>query len=173
MDLIASFDSQKVNTFNFFFLRGIFGSSGLFFLFDTGASCPVVGINNFFDKDDIESKRLLEKIILDEITKQDIAPRPEPLKAANSQPVTTYPCVSHGVSIENTKAQDFYFDISLDDISIPLLGSSFIDDCAYSHAINGNINITSMKPHTGADSYKYRNVLDFDEVSKKYEEQMT
>lgn len=169
MDLIASFDSQRVNTFDFFVLRGIFGRSGLFFLFDTGASCPVVGVNNFFDKDDMENKENLEKIIRDEISIQKVAPRPIPLKAANSQPVTTYPCVCHGVSIENTAEQEFYFDLSFDEISIPLLGSSFIDDCAYNHAINGNVNITGMKKRAGANYYNGRNVLDFDKVAKEYE----
>ena len=171
MDLMASFSSQKVNTFNFLSIKGILGDYGLIFLFDTGASCPVIGINNFFyDERDKEDRENLEKLIRNELTKQNVMPRPIPLKAANSQPVTTYPCVCHRVSIENTAEQDFYFDISFDRISIPLLGSSFIDDCAYSHAINGNINITSMKQHAGADYYKDRNVLDFDEVAKKFEE---
>lgn len=169
MDLIASFSSQKVNTFNFFVIRGIFGNAGLFFLFDTGAVCPVVGINNFFDiGDESSSKSNLEQIIHQEITAQHISPRPIPLKAANNQPVTTYPCVCHHVSIENTAERDFYFDISFDDISIPLLGSSFIDDCAYSHAINGNLNITGMKPQAGAGYYAGRNVLDFDKVAEKF-----
>lgn len=60
------------------------------------------------------------------------------------------------------------FDISFDDISIPLLGSSFIDDCAYSHAINGNLNITGMKPQAGVGYYSGRNVLDFDKVAAAF-----
>lgn len=75
----------------------------------------------------------------------------------------------HNVSIENTAKRDFYFDISFDEISIPLLGSSFIDDCAYSHAINGNLNITGMKNKTGTGYYDENNVLDFDAVVAKFE----
>ena len=169
MDLMASFRSRKVNTFHFFSVYGILGDTGLVFLFDTGAACPVIGINNFFYENiDLNERSVLEKLLKDELLKQAIMPRPVPLKAANNQPVTTYPCVCHHVSIENTAKRDFYFDISFDDISIPLLGSSFIDDCAYSHAINGNLNITGMKPRAGAGYYADRHVLDFDKVAEKF-----
>ena len=50
MDLIASISSQKINTFNFFTVHGILGDDDLIFLFDTGAICPVVGVNSFFRK---------------------------------------------------------------------------------------------------------------------------
>ena len=173
MDLMASFSSRKVNTFNFFSFYGILGDNGLVFLFDTGAACPVVGINNFFDtSDDSNDRTKLEQLLRDEIATQKVLPRPIPLKAANNQPVTTYPCVCHHVSIENTRERDFYFDISFDDISIPLLGSSFIDDCAYSHAINGNLSITGMKQQAGVVYYTGRNVLEFDTVGNKFTSNM-
>ncbi len=168
MDLIASFSSQKVNTFNFFILHGLLGDDDLIFLFDTGAICPVVGVNNFFRRKTDNGKDILIQVLQKEISTQGIVSRPVPLKTANSQEVTTYPCVCHHVSIENTAERDFYFDISFDDISIPLLGSSFIDDCAYSHAINGNLNITGMKQQAGAGYYTGRNVLDFDKVAEKF-----
>ena len=169
MDLIASISSQKINTFNFFTVHGILGDDDLIFLFDTGAICPVVGVNSFFRKSiSNNDMSILEQILREEISAQRIVSRPVPLKTANSQEVTTYPCVCHHVSIENTAERDFYFDLSFDDISIPLLGSSFIDDCAYSHAINGNINITGLKPQAGADYYSGRNVLDFDKVAAKF-----
>ena len=171
MDLIASFNSQKVNAFHFFVIRGIFGNAGLFFLFDTGASCPVVGLNNLFDLGDVSNARsTFEQILQQEIIVQHISPRPIPLKAANKQPVTTYPCVCHHVSIENTAERDFYFDLSFEDVSIPLLGSSFIDDCSYNHAVNGNLNMTGVKPQAGAGYYLGRNVLDFDMAAWKFAE---
>lgn len=169
MDLIASFSSQKVNAFNFFVLHGILGDDDLIFLFDTGAICPVVGVNSFFRKGKTDlNQDTLAQILQNEINAQGVLSRPVPLKTANSQEITTYPCVCHHVSIENTAERDFYFDISFDDISIPLLGSSFIDDCAYSHAINGNLNITGMKPQAGASYYSGRNILDFDKVAAKF-----
>ena len=175
MDLMGSFSSKKVNTFNFFYVNGVIGDNELLFLFDTGAACPVVGVNSFFDPDDEEVGRTaLEAILKEEIIKRNVKPRPVPLKAANSQEVTTFPCICHGVSIGNSPKRDFYFDISFEDISIPLLGGSFIDDCAYSHAINGNINITSIKENAGSSYYRGYNVLDFDIVSevfaRKYDE---
>lgn len=169
MDLIASFSSQKVNTFNFFVLHGLLGDDDLIFLFDTGAICPVVGVNNFFREVRSDRNRnTLERILHNEIDVQGIVSRPVPLKTANNQEVSTYPCVCHHVSIENSTERDFFFDISFDDISIPLLGSSFIDDCAYSHAINGNLNITGMKPQAGVGYYSGRNVLDFDKVAAAF-----
>ncbi|MBQ6320247.1 MAG: hypothetical protein IJI23_10765 [Lachnospiraceae bacterium] len=88
MDLIASFSSQKVERFNFFILRGLMGDNGLFFLFDTGAICPVVGVNSFFVKNDnpdySSNTDALAKILRDEIKAQKILPRPKPLKTANN-----------------------------------------------------------------------------------------
>lgn len=171
MDLMASFSSKKVNTFNFFYINGLIGDNELLFLFDTGAACPVVGVNSFFDRDE-EGRSVLEAVLREEIVAQDVKARPVPLKAANSQEVTTYPCVCHSVSIGNTPERDFYFDISFEDISIPLLGSSFIDDCSYSHVINGSVNITDMKDQIGKGYYDGYNVLDFDVVSKEYEKRI-
>ena len=74
-----------------------------------------------------------------------------------------------GVSIEGTAERDFYFDFSFSDISLPLLGTSFSDDCAYNHAVNGSLNITSMKQQAGEGYYTGENVLDFDKVVEKFE----
>ena len=84
------------------------------------------------------------------------------------QKVTTYPCVSHGISIEGTNERDFYFDFSFEDVSLPLLGTSFSDDCAYSHTINGTLTVTGMKKDAGMHYYEGRNVLDFDKVTSKF-----
>ena len=170
MDLIASFSSQKINTFNFFDIYGILGKGNHVFLFDTGAACPVIGVNCFFKKGkDIGNKIKLESLIKSELSSQNVSPRSIPLKSANSQEVETYPCVCHNVSIEHTADFDFYFDISFDEISIPLLGSSFTDDCAYNHTINGHLNITGMRNSPGADYYRGYNILDFDIVARRFE----
>ena len=109
-----------------------------------------------------------EQFLKAEISAQFVRPRSVPLKAANNQAIETFPCVCHHASVENTEKRDFYFDISFADISIPLLGSSFIDDCAYNHAINGNINITGMKEKTGANYYEGTRLLDFDKVVERF-----
>lgn len=170
MDLIASFSSQKINRFHFFDINGILDEDkDLVFLFDPGAACPVIGVNSFFSEgDDKKNRSRLEELIKSELAIQQILPRSKPLKAANSQYVATYPCICHNVSIENTKRLDFYFDISFDEISIPLLGSSFTVDCGYVHTINGNLNITGMKDKPGADYYAGQKLLDFDTVADKF-----
>ena len=168
MDLMASFSSRRINVFNFFYIYGMLDDNGLEFLFDTGAICPVVGVNNFFDDEDAKERRELEDILNEEIINQNVKCRPAPLKAANRQEVKTYPCVCNGISIERADVTDFYFDISFDDISVPLLGSSFIDDCAYNHTINGNVNITGIKNCAGASYYKGYNLLDFNKVATRF-----
>ena len=70
MDLIASFSSQKVNTFNFFILHGLLGDDDLIFLFDTGAICPVVGVNNFFRRKTDNGKDILIQVLQKEISTQ-------------------------------------------------------------------------------------------------------
>lgn len=66
----------------------LWGDNGLFFLFDTGAICPVVGVNSFFVKNDnpdySSNTDALAKILRDEIKAQKILPRPKPLKTANN-----------------------------------------------------------------------------------------
>ena len=172
MDLIASFSSQKVNTFNFFSLRGLFGERDIFFLFDTGAACPIIGVNSFFrsseNADHPTDRQEFETLLNENIVSQGISPRPKPLETANRQRVKTFPCVCHHVTIDNVLINNFFFDISFEEISIPLLGSSFSDDCSYSHAINGNIHIIGMNDIPGENAYAGLNVLDFDEVVKAY-----
>ena len=173
MDLIASFHSHKIKSFHFFSVTGLLPENeSLFFLFDTGAVCPVVGINSFFDKnnnpDYLTEKEKLECIVKRELSSQQVVPRQKPLKAANNKELTTYPCMCKGVSISNTKESDFYFDISFDEISIPLLGSSFIDDCSYSHSIGSSLSITAIKDNAGSVFYSEANVLDFNVVLKEY-----
>ena len=174
MDLIASFHSYKVKKFHFFPLNGLLPEKeDLLFLFDTGAVCPVLGINSFFDKDSNpdyqKEKEVLEQIVREELSNQHVNARPKPLKAANNQEVKTYPCVCHNVSVSNASKMDFYFDISFDEISIPLLGSSFIDDCSYTHSIGGSLNITGIRESAGSDFYSNLNILDFNRVLDRFQ----
>ena len=91
------------------------------------------------------------------------------IKTSYNQAIETYPCVSHSVSVENAGEIDFYFDFSFQNISLPLLGTSFTDDCAYVHSINGDLIITGMKNSIGAGYYKSCNSLDFDKVMARFE----
>ena len=87
----------------------------------------------------------------------------------NSQELPSYPCVCHNASIENTEKWDFYFDISFDEINLPLLGSCFTDDCNYNHPINDQLIITEIKERTDSQYYQGYCVLNFDIVAAKYE----
>lgn len=174
MDLIASFHSHKIKKFHFFSVNGLLPDrENLFFLFDTGAVCPVIGINSFFDRENNpnyqKEKNAMEMLVREELSIQCVKARPKPLKAANNQEVQTYPCACRDVSISNASKMAFYFDISFDEISIPLLGSSFIDDCAYTHSIAGNLNITGIREKAGADFYTGVNILDFNKVMNRFQ----
>ncbi len=168
MDLIASFSAHKVRTSHFLTLDGITEDGVLHFLFDTGAAVSLIGINSLFQDDENDKKELFKKIVESEIELQHVIPRSQDLKTVTKQSVKTYPCVSHGISIEGTRAMDFYFDLSLEDISIPLLGSAFTDDCAYNHAMNGQLIISAMKDNPGSEYYDACNVLDFDSVMTRF-----
>lgn len=171
MDLIASFSSQKLKKFNFFTIRRMFGERDIFFLFDTGASLPVVGVNSFFRKDGDDyppEKYRFENFLKDRIASLGILPRDIPLKTATNQDVESYPCVCRDVLIDTVTIKEFFFDVAFDEVHIPLLGTSFSDDCGYSHSINGNIIISSMKSNPGSGDYSGLNVLDFNQVVKDF-----
>ena len=171
MDLIASFSSQKLKRFNFFTIRGMFEERDVFFLFDTGASLPVVGVNSFFRKDGDDyppEKYQFEDFLRKRIASFGILPRDVPLKTATKQDVESYPCVCHNVTMDSVTIKEFYFDIAFDEVNIPLLGTSFSDDCGYSHAISGNIIISGMKTNPGDGDYLGLTVLDFNKAVKDF-----
>ena len=168
MDLIASFSAHKIKTSHFLTVDGILKDKVLYFLFDTGAAYSLIGSNSLFSDNEAENKETFEKFLKDEISAQKISPRKKILKTANNQSITTYPCVSHDVSIEGVNGFDFYFDYSFDNISLPLLGTSFSDDCAYSHSINSTLTITSIKDNAGSSYYKDYGVLEFDMATEKF-----
>ncbi len=172
MDLIASFNALKVRTSHFLTVDGILKDGVLHFLFDTGAAVSLIGLNCLFPEDEHRKITLLESIVKDELSSQQVVPRPDPYKTANNQNVTTFPCVSHGVSIEGAKAIDFYYDFSFDDVSLPLLGTTFSEDCAYHHTIGGMLTVTGIKENPGLSIYQGINVLDFDIVIKQFEKEM-
>ena len=163
MDLIASFHAHKVKTSFFLTVDGISPDGILYFLFDTGAVCSLVGLNSLFPEENAQ-RQAFAKVVRDELSAAQISPRPESLRTATNQSILTYPCVCHNVSIEGTDGRDFYFDFSFDNISLPLLGTSFSEDCSYSHTINGELNITGIKADAGKAHYSGRKVLDFDKV---------
>lgn len=71
------------------------------------------------------------------------------------------------------RAVPFLFDISFDEISLPLLGSNFIDDCAFAHKLGGDLSIMAMKNTPGKSMYSDMKVLNFDEVFNEYKSRLS
>ena len=109
---------------------------------------------------------MYKQILKGEISSQNVDIRRH--KVANNQVIESYPCICHHVSIQGLEEMDFYFDITFSEMNSPLLGGSFIDDCAYTHSINSNINITAIKDHAGKEYYTGYNLLEFDKVVAEY-----
>ena len=65
MPSAASFNSALHGSLNFFKIKGIFGSTVISFLFDTGATYSTIGINSFFKGDGYEDEK--QAFIEDEI----------------------------------------------------------------------------------------------------------
>lgn len=164
MDLIASFSSQTVRSFHFFKLKGLIHNQIMNFLFDTGAAFSVIGVNHLLkpgQHTDEVKKQLLREAFIKESKRQGIKERGENLRAANNAMIVTYPCICHGVSIEGAAEMDFCFDFALSDINLPLLGGSFMNDCTYSHSIDGSVIVSGMKDNPGMGLYRNIPVVDF------------
>ena len=112
MDLIASFHAHKVKSSFFLTVDGISPDGILYFLFDTGAVCSLVGLNSLFPEENAQCQAFA-KVVRDELSAAQISPRPESLRTATNQSILTYPCVCHNVSIEGTDGRDFYFPSSI------------------------------------------------------------
>ena len=171
MDLIASFNSHKVRTFHFFRISGILKDEVLSFLFDTGAACSIVGVNNLVPGvagDSTVVRQELERILMEEIRQQEVETRVESFRTASNDEIISYPCVCHNTSIEGSKSIDFYFDISMQEVNLPILGSNFLDECSYTHTIDGNVVISAIKPNPGSKPYLDRNLLNFNKVMDRY-----
>lgn len=171
MDLIASFSSQQVHAFHFFKITGLINNQIMNFLFDSGAAYSIVGINHLVKAGDVKNKeRVIDRMrqgFIEEARVQGISERKEKLRAANNEPIITYPCVCHNVSIEGSAAIDFYFDFSLTEINLPLLGGSFMNDCSYSHPVGGSVIVSGMTDRPGTEMYRGLHVVDFRKMTDR------
>ena len=164
MDLIASFSSHTVRSFHFFKIKGLIRNQIMSFLFDTGAAYSVIGVNHLIEPGhhaDEDRKHRLRDLFIEEATRQGIKERSERLRAANNTAIVTYPCKCSDVSIEGTPPIDFFFDFSLGDINLPLLGGCFMNDCAYNHGIEGSVIVTGMRNNPGMELYRNIPTVDF------------
>ena len=139
------------------------------FQFDSGASISLVGLNSLCKED--SSQIAMREILLDEIGKRKINPLPENPKTVSMSELVVYPCKCEGVSIGGTHPITFYFYIYLGNISMPLLGFDYIDDCSCSHMIGGDFIVSAVAHDVGRHFYP-ENVVDFNRVSEGYRKQV-
>ena len=66
-----------------------------------------------------------------------------------------------------TKPITFYFHIYLGNISIPLIGFDYIDDCTYYHKAVGILEVISVADNAGKRFYPEA-VLDFNKILDEY-----
>ncbi len=168
MGLTASFESDIIKTAHFFNLRNMFTDTYVRLLFDTGATYSVIGINNILDSLEESTHNSLKQILYEEINKQGIMKRDYPLRTATGKALDVYPSVLHDALIGSVTPFDFYFELTEDHLEEPILGRSYSDDCAYSHAIQGKIRITGVSDNPGYRLYAKTSVLDFNRVMDRY-----
>ena len=169
MPSVASFSAALHGSLNYFYISGIFDSSEIMFLFDTGATYSTIGVNSFFKGDGYEDeKQEFINLLTTAIDENGVLKRPGGVKTATEEIITTYPCISHGVSLQGMPEIDFYFDICPGNFGRALLGTSFSHECVYHHTMMGNISITAMKDDVGKSFYTGYKVLEFDSIVDKF-----
>ncbi len=78
-----------------------------------------------------------------------------------------YPCRFRGASISGTKPIDLYFFLHLGNVSVPLLGFDYIDDCSYHHSIGGDFVVNAVADEVGKRFYP-DSVIDFNRVLDQF-----
>ena len=80
--------------------------------------------------------------------------------------------VDSGASISliglNTIADNLSDKIFLGDITLPLLGFDYLDDCSYHHTIGGDLLVSAVAKDIGKRFYP-DNVLNFNSILDQYE----
>ena len=136
------------------------------FLFDTGASVSLIGLNTICGE---ESERcdLLRDIILAEINENQIEEYRELSRTVTGEAIHIYPCKCSGVSISGAEPIDFYFCLYLGNIEVPILGFDFITGCSFHHGIDGDIEVTAVTAEVGKKYYPEK-LIDFNKIMRRY-----
>ena len=142
----------------------------VYFQLDTGAGMSLIGLNTICG-DDEKKKEILHRIILEESSRFGIKEEVMVAQTVTREEVNLYPCRCEGVSVSNTAPKPLYFHIYLGDVSMPLLGFDYIDDCTCHHTINGNFIITAIADTVGKRFYPEK-VLDFNKILEEYEKEL-
>lgn len=167
----ASFNLYRIKRNYFVNILDLAGKANdILFLFDTGSSVSLIGLNTICGND-LGKCNILKGILENEIRKNNIVEFSEVLRTATDETVNAYPCKCDGISVSYTSPITFYFHIYLGSVSIPLLGMDYIDDSSFSHNIAGGIEIKSIASDVGKRFYPER-VIDFNAVIDKYNKQI-
>ena len=167
MELQASFSFPKRKRSYFAVIYNLLGEGTTnVFHFDTGASISLIGLNTICG-DDPQRCEALKSIILDEIKNLGVLPYQESLQTVTQDELIVYPCKCEGVFIQGSAEITFYFHVYLGNISLPLLGFDYIDDCSFKHSIRGNLFVQAVANDVGKRFYPDK-VVDFNKVIRKY-----
>lgn len=167
MQLLDSFSAKHIGKSYILTIDGFRrNDETMVFQFDTGASATLIGLNSIVDDGKEERKELLKGIIMDEIKAKNVLPYNPKAKTVTNEEVEIFPCVINDVSIMGTAPRTLYFHIYLGDVSMPLLGFDFIDDCTFHHSKNGDMEILAV-PDDAGKAYYTGSVIDFNAVLER------
>lgn len=140
------------------------------FQVDSGASMSLIGLNTICGKNE-EKAKILKEIVVSEIQSASVNRYLQRPKTITNEEVIVYPCKCGGISVCGTLPVTLYFHFFLGDITLPLLGFDFLDDCSYHHSIGGDLLISAMAKDIGKRFYP-DNVLDFNDILDRYESEI-
>ena len=164
---VASFSTIKVNKSYYVHVDGVRRDlENLYFQVDTGASISLIGLNTICDEDSTR-KNVLKTVIRKEVGTYGIIPFKERPRTVTGEQVEVFPCKLNGVSVMGTNPFTFFFCVYWGNISVPLLGYDYLDDCTYHHVAGGVVEILGVTEHPGRRFYS-DNILDFNKVLDKY-----
>ena len=167
MEYVASFHLTKLNNSYFVGIKGLRRDGKMLpFLVDTGASISLVGLNTISDR--LSDRKLLKEITKEAIQQEHITAYSERFKTVTAESIEVYPCKCSGISVSDTLPITLYFGLFLGDITLPLLGFDYLDDCTYHHSIGGDLLISAVAKDIGKRFYP-DNVLDFNSILDSYE----
>lgn len=138
------------------------------FQVDSGASVSFMGLNSFCDPDKTDEYNILRDIVSDEIRNGHFERFKNSASTATQEEVELYPCKMDNVSISDTAPITLYFCLYLGNVSMPLLGFDYIDDCTYNHRIAGDIIFTAVAEDIGKRFYPDK-VIDFNRVIDRFQ----
>ena len=168
MEYVGSFNAIKTGKAYVVYVYDLHPDGDIMpFQVDTGASVTFLGLNSFCNPERKNDYELLKRIIEKEIILGKFEGVKDSASTATREEVEMYPCKYKGVSISGTRPITLYFYIYLGDVSVPLLGFDYIDDCSYHHSIGGELVVNAVAEDVGKRFYP-DNLMDFNRIMETF-----